>query len=108
MARAFLKNPHTYILDEPSSALDPIAEHTVFENFYKLCKGCCGPPKLSLFISHRLSSATVADCVYLMQNGEIIESGTHAQLLAQNGVYTEMFRRQAEHYVLGGDVHAAQ
>ena len=108
IARAFAKRACILLLDEPSSALDPIAEHTMFENFYKLCKGCCGPPKLSLFISHRLSSATVADCVYLMQNGEIIESGAHAQLLAQNGVYTEMFRRQAEHYALGGDVHAAQ
>ena len=56
-----------------------------------------------IFISHRLSSATLADRVYMMEDGEIIEEGTHAELMDKNGKYAEMFRLQAKNYASGGE-----
>ena len=58
-----------------------------------------GKDKGMIFISHRLSSAVAADRIYMLENGEIIESGTHAELMAQNGKYADMFRKQAQNYV---------
>lgn len=99
IARAFAHNPPIIILDEPSSALDPIAEHHVYEAIARLCsqydpsKG-----KISIIISHRLSSATLCDHIYVLQNGSLIESGTHAQLYALGGIYKELFEKQAQNY----------
>ncbi len=81
------------ILDEPSSALDPIAEYEMYQRMTEACDGCG-----MIFISHRLSSAVIADRIYLMENGTVIESGTHASLMQANGRYAEMFRKQAENY----------
>jgi len=81
------------ILDEPSSALDPIAEYEMYERMTEACNDCG-----MIFISHRLSSAVIADRIYLMENGEIIETGTHASLMEKNGRYAEMFRKQAQNY----------
>ena len=81
------------ILDEPSSALDPIAEHQMYEKMTDACADCG-----MIFISHRLSSAVMADMIYLMENGTVTEHGTHAELMAANGRYADMFRRQAENY----------
>jgi ATP-binding cassette subfamily B protein len=81
------------ILDEPSSALDPLAEYNMYRNMMQASEG-----KGVLFISHRLSSARMANKVYLMKQGEIIEQGTHTSLMEENGEYTRMFTMQAQNY----------
>ena len=93
LARAFTNHSPFVILDEPSSALDPIAEYNMFRNMLEACK-----ERTLIFISHRLSSAVLADRIFLMDGGEIRESGTHEELMKKNGVYAEMFRKQAENY----------
>lgn len=98
LARVFADDCPFVLLDEPSSALDPIAEYTMFENMMRATRG-----KSVIFISHRLSSAVLADRVILMEEGRIAEYGTHAELMAKNGKYAAMFRRQAENY-LGSEV----
>lgn len=100
VARSFAKQSSILLLDEPSSALDPIAEYRLYQNFIELCRGEDGQQKISAFISHRLSSSTVADSILLMQEGEITERGTHAQLMRLNGAYASMFRKQAENYLM--------
>ncbi|MBQ8396930.1 MAG: ABC transporter ATP-binding protein [Clostridia bacterium] len=95
LARVFAEPERPFVLlDEPSSALDPIAEHRMFENMMRATAG-----RSVVFISHRLSSATTADRIYMMEKGRVIETGTHAELMAQNGKYADMFRKQAENYV---------
>ena len=98
LARIFADNSPFVILDEPSSALDPIAEYKMFENMMRATEG-----RSVIFISHRLSSAVLADRVFLMDEGTISEIGTHAELMAKNGKYAAMFKRQAENY-LGSEV----
>lgn len=98
LARIFADDTPFVILDEPSSALDPIAEYKMFENMMRATEG-----RSVIFISHRLSSAVLADKVLLMDNGTIAEAGTHRELMARNGKYAEMFNRQAENY-LGSEV----
>ncbi|MBQ8371262.1 MAG: ABC transporter ATP-binding protein, partial [Clostridia bacterium] len=93
LARAFTNNSPFVILDEPSSALDPIAEYNMFKNMLDACRD-----RTLIFISHRLSSAVLADRIFLMDGGEIIESGSHDEMMAKNGKYAEMFRMQAENY----------
>ena len=94
LAAVFAKNAPVAILDEPSSALDPIAEYNVFESMLRVTKG-----KTVLFISHRLSSAVLADTVLVMEKGAMVQCGSHKELLAKpDGVYAEMFNRQAENY----------
>jgi len=94
LARIFAEKRPYVILDEPSSALDPIAEYTMFENMIRATEG-----RSVLFVSHRLSSAVLADRVLLLDGGRIAEMGTHDELMAKNGKYAEMFRRQAENYL---------
>lgn len=93
IAHVYSKSNRFVILDEPSSALDPIAEHEMYERMSEACRDCG-----MIFISHRLSSAVSADRIYLMENGEVAEAGTHKELMALNGRYAEMFRHQAENY----------
>ena len=93
LARAFWRQAHILILDEPTSSLDPLAEAELFSNFRKLLKGRCG-----ILISHRFSTVQMADYIYVMAQGSIIERGTHAALLAQNGQYAKLYRAQASHY----------
>ena len=100
LARIFADDTPFVILDEPSRALDPIAEYKMFENMMRATEG-----RSVIFISHRLSSAVLADRVLLMDNGTIAEVGTHNELMAKNGKYAEMFHRQAENY-LGSEVSA--
>lgn len=95
IARAFAADTPIIIMDEPTSALDPIAEHEMYENMLRICKG-----KTVLFISHRLSSTVAADRIYLFEHGEIIEQGSHKELMDLNGKYAEMFNRQAESYLI--------
>lgn len=93
IARVFAKNPDVVILDEPSSALDPIAEYNMYNNMLQVSEG-----KTVFFISHRLSSARIADRIFFLEHGQIVENGTHDELMEQNGKYAEMFRLQAKNY----------
>ena len=93
IARAFFKNPHTYILDEPSSALDPISEYNLGRTLFEMSKD-----KTVIFISHRLSTTCMAEHIYMLEQGRIIEEGHHEELLAVGGKYAEMFKKQAEKY----------
>ena len=93
IARVFAAEPDMVILDEPSSALDPLAEYNMYNNMMKLSEG-----RGVIFISHRLSSARMADEIYLMKDGEVVESGTHEELIANQSFYHEMFTLQAENY----------
>ena len=81
------------ILDEPSSALDPIAEYRIAKLIFDRS------PTTTIMVAHRLSTVVDADRIYLLSDGRIIESGTHAELMAQNGKYREMFLKQAEGYL---------
>ena len=85
IAHAFLKDAPYVILDEPSSALDPIAESEMYNNMMKM-----GENKGMIFISHRLSSAVSADKIYMLENGEVVESGTHKELMEKNGIYARL------------------
>lgn len=93
IARAFYKNCPYIILDEPSANLDPIAEYNLNKAMIEAANH-----KTVIFISHRLSTTVVADKIYVMENGEIIEAGSHAELMAQNGTYAKMFTLQSEKY----------
>ncbi|MBE6638213.1 MAG: ABC transporter ATP-binding protein [Ruminococcaceae bacterium] len=96
LASVFFSDSPFAVLDEPSSALDPIAEYKVFEGMINATEG-----KSVLFISHRLSSAVLADRIVVMDGGKVSEAGSHEELLNKGGVYAEMFRRQAENYFDG-------
>lgn len=95
IARLFAKKErmHIAILDEPSSALDPKAEYELNQNILKKADDAT-----VIFISHRLSTTRDADCIYMFENGEIIEQGTHQELMELNGQYAEMFKCQAKYY----------
>lgn len=92
-ARLFARDFEIAILDEPSSALDPIAEYKMYENLIDVTKD-----KTVIYISHRLSSAVLSDRIYVLGNGTILESGSHAELMAQKGEYSKMFTLQASSY----------
>jgi ATP-binding cassette subfamily B protein len=94
LARAFFRNASIILLDEPSAALDPLAEHQIFEDFSKISKG-----KSAILISHRLSSITLADKILVLEDGHIIEQGTHRDLIEKNGRYAYLFNLQASKYV---------
>lgn len=93
VARVFYKNANLIILDEPSSALDPLAEYHLNRSMLHAAEH-----KSVVLISHRLSTTRLADRIYMLEQGRIIEEGTHAQLLAQNGKYAQMWRVQAGQY----------
>ena len=93
LARAFFRNAPIILLDEPSAALDPIAEHQIFRDFSNLSKN-----KSALLISHRLSSITLADRILVLENGQIIEEGSHQELIKMNGRYAYLFYLQAKKY----------
>jgi ATP-binding cassette subfamily B protein len=97
-ARLFAKEFQLAILDEPSSALDPIAEYKMYENLVEATK-----QKTVIYISHRLSSAVLSDRIYVIDGGRIAETGTHTELMANGGSYAEMFTLQASRY-LGEEV----
>ncbi len=94
LARAFVRDCSILILDEPTSSMDPIAESELYHNMFKIAEG-----KTLIFISHKLSSAKMADRVFLFEDGRIAESGTHEQLMKQNGKYAEMFQTQSSYYL---------
>lgn len=80
-------------MDEPFSALDPIAEYKLNQNMSEIAED-----KTVIFISHRLSATVMADRIYMFENGEIIENGSHEELMKKDGKYAEMFRKQAVNY----------
>ncbi len=94
IARGYAQNYQLFILDEPSSALDPIAEATLYERMLQL-----GKDRTLIFISHRLTATVNADYIYLFDNGQIIEEGTHHELMKKNGKYKEMFTSQSIKYL---------
>lgn len=93
ISRIFYKDCGIIILDEPSSALDPISEYKLNKTILSLSEH-----KTVIFISHRLSTTCMADRILMMENGEIIEEGSHEELINNNGKYAEMFNLQAEKY----------
>ena len=94
VARAFVKQCPFKVFDEPSSALDPIAEATLFDNIYETCKD-----NTLVFISHRLSSVQNADWVYLLSDKTVKEEGTHRMLMEKHGLYADMYTKQAKNYL---------
>ena len=100
LARAIYKNGPILILDEPTAALDPIAENNLYLQYRELTKG-----KTSIYISHRFASTRFCDRIILLQDGVIAESGTHNELMALNGQYAYMFGVQSQYYK-EGEVHA--
>ncbi len=93
VSRAFYKNCPYVIMDEPSANLDPVAEYNLNKAMTEAAEN-----KTVVFISHRLSTTRNADKIFVMENGEIVESGSHEELMAQNGKYAYMFNLQAEKY----------
>lgn len=94
VARAFFRNSDILILDEPTASLDAIAEQEIFNQFDRLRGN-----KTTVFVSHRLSSATLADKIIVLNYGQIVETGTHRELLAAGGKYAELFNAQASKYL---------
>ena len=89
-----IKKSEYMILDEPSAALAPIAEDKIFKQFY-----CLGEGKSPVIISHRLSNEVLADKILVLENGRIIEQGSHNELLNNNGEYAHLFNLQASKYL---------
>jgi ABC-type multidrug transport system fused ATPase/permease subunit len=94
IARAFYADSEILILDEPTASLDAIAEQEIFNQFDQLRED-----KTTIFVSHRLSSATMADQIVVLENGCLIEHGTHSELMKQGGKYYELFSTQAKRYI---------
>ncbi|HEX8831203.1 MAG TPA: ABC transporter ATP-binding protein [Longimicrobium sp.] len=93
LARTYMRNGPMRILDEPTASLDPRAEYEIFQRFRALTAGC-----MSLVISHRFSTVRMADRILVLAGGQLIEDGSHAELLAAPGLYAELFTLQAEGY----------
>jgi ATP-binding cassette subfamily B protein len=94
LARAFLRDAQIIVLDEPTSALDAKAEHEVFTTFYELTQN-----QIGIIISHRFSTVRMADCIFVLEDGRIIEHGSHDELMRLDGTYARMFNLQAQHYI---------
>lgn len=98
LARALYKDAPIIILDEPTSALDPIAEAQMYQKYNELTYG-----KLSVYISHRLASTRFCNRIIMIDNGSIIEEGTHDELLSKKGKYAELFNVQSKYYKEGDE-----
>ena len=94
LARAFFRDASFVVLDEPTASLDPRAEHELFKSIRSLYQG-----KSVLLISHRFSSVRSADRIYVLDKGAVVEHGTHAELMANDALYAELFNLQAAAYI---------
>ncbi len=99
LARALYKDVPFLVLDEPTAALDPIAENDIYQKYNLLV----GENKTSVFVSHRLASTSFCDRIILLENGKIKESGTHDALLKLHGTYYQMYEAQSEYYRAEGN-----
>ena len=93
LAKALYKNAPVLLLDEPTAALDPIAEQEMYLNYAEFSK-----EKLSVFISHRLASTRFCDRIILIADGQIKEEGSHSSLMELGGAYAELFHMQSSYY----------
>ena len=98
MARALYRDFGCLLLDEPTAALDALAEKALYESYHELTQGTS-----SLFISHRLSSTKSCDEILVLDQGHIIERGSHEELLGKQGIYAAMFQAQSQYYEEEGD-----
>ncbi len=95
LARLFCSDLGLLLLDEPSAALDPLAEYELMQSLMTLAEG-----KTVVMVAHRLSTVRHMDRILVISGGELAEEGTHEDLMAQNGIYAEMFRKQGENYAV--------
>ena len=93
LARALYKGGNVLILDEPTAALDALSEDRMYKKFDEMVGG-----KTAIYISHRLASTRFCDNIIMFQNGAIVESGTHEELLLKDGEYKKMYNVQAQYY----------
>jgi len=93
LSRAFMREAQILILDEPTAALDALAEYDIYNRFADLTAG-----KMTIFISHRFSTVRMAQHILVLDQGQLIEEGGHEELLARGGKYAQMFSTQAERY----------
>jgi ATP-binding cassette subfamily B protein len=93
LARAFMRDAQIIVLDEPTSSMDAKAEYEVFQRFRQLVSG-----RTAILISHRFSTVRMADRIYVLKHGSVIEGGTHEELVRMGGTYARLFEMQAQHY----------
>ena len=93
LARAFLRQSQILVMDEPTSAMDAKAEYELFQRFHQLAKD-----RMAILISHRLATVKMVDRIYVLDQGRIVESGTHDVLMRKSGQYAELFETQAQSY----------
>jgi len=98
LARAFLRDADLVILDEPTSSLDTDTEYFLYKKFSQLTAG-----KAALIISHRFSTVRMADTIYVIDDGRIIERGSHDKLMADHGVYADLYRKQTSLMTMGNE-----
>ena len=94
IARALYRESHYIILDEPTSAIDPLEEARIYDNFAEITK-----KKSALIVTHRLGSVRLADKIIVLKKGEIVENGTHSELMKLNGEYARLFESQKKLYL---------
>lgn len=94
IARGIYRSYDFIVLDEPTSAIDPLEETHLYEEFIDICEG-----KTAVIVTHRLGSTKIADCIIVMKDGIIVEQGTHAELIEQNGEYKRMYDMQSKWYL---------
>lgn len=93
LARALLRSAQIIVLDEPTSSMDAKSEYAVFKSFRDLARG-----RTAILISHRFSTIRMADCIYMLKDGRIVEQGTHEELMDHDGLYAHLFQLQARYY----------
>lgn len=94
MARSIISDAPLRILDEPTAALDPISESNIYEKFEEISRG-----GTTIFISHRLGSTKLANEIFVIENGGIVEKGSHDELIEINGTYAGMYESQRSWYL---------